>query len=881
MIQVPVELRRAARAGLATVCAACAATFLSACSGEDGDRIGVATGQTPDPVVLDIPIGYVKRALPVGDDGLLIEDDAREAIKFAPGADLFVRERASPSATERNITGEITQGMGDVRGLSSSYDGTRIVFSMREPLLDNVDEDEQPRWNIWEYNLETDVLRRVITSDLVAEDGHDINPVYLADDRIVFSSTRQRTMKAILLDEGKPQFDALTAARNEPAFLLHVMDNDGSNIEQISFNQSHDLDPTVLSDGRIVFRRWDDAGTNDAMNLYTINPDGTSLKLLYGALSHDTGTNGARIQFLQPQELPDGRILSLARDYIAPTLGGDLISIDTAGYVENTQPVLANAGMTGPAQEAATSNPVTTDGSFSAGGRYADAFPLFDGTDRLFISWTDCRVSVDDIIRPCTDTFLNDPNAVEAAPLYGLWIYEPEDGTQLPVVNPEEGIMFSDVVALQPRPFPPVPTAGLRGVDIDPNAIADDVGLVHIRSVYDFSGEDTAPGGVVNLADPARATVDDRPAGFVRIVKAVSEVDQDLVNVPRNAFGLARVLGMREIIGYAPVAPDGSVVTRVPANVAFQIDVLNAKGERRSGRHENWMQVRPGELLECNGCHRRDAGVSHGRDELFASINPGATTTGAPFPNSNPALFADFGETMALARARISCATNCAAITPDLDLVYEDVWTDPVAAGRPADEPFEARYADLETTPPVGQDCLQAWSSRCRVVINYEEHLHGLWSLPRVTLADDGVTVLSDFTCTGCHTPVDAAGMAQVPAAQLDLTDGPSADVPDNFKSYRELLFNDNEQEVVEGVLVDRLVEVGVDPDTMLPILEPVRVIAPIRNTAAILATGFFNQFEPGASHEGYLTAAELKLLREWVDLGGQYYNNPFDVPQD
>ena len=41
----------------------------------------------------------------------------------------------------------------------------------------------------------------------------------------------------------------------------------------------------------------------------------------------------------------------------------------------------------------------------------------------------------------------------------------------------------------------------------------------------------------------------------------------------------------------------------------------------------------------------------------------------APFPNTDPAIFADFGETMAEARGRISCATDCAAITPTVDVI--------------------------------------------------------------------------------------------------------------------------------------------------------------------------------------------------------------------
>ena len=45
-------------------------------------------------------------------------------------------------------------------------------------------------------------------SDTVEDEGHDIMPHYLPDGRIVFSSTRQRQSRAILLDENKPQYAA-------------------------------------------------------------------------------------------------------------------------------------------------------------------------------------------------------------------------------------------------------------------------------------------------------------------------------------------------------------------------------------------------------------------------------------------------------------------------------------------------------------------------------------------------------------------------------------------------------------------------------------------------------------------------------------------------
>ena len=93
------------------------------------------------------------------------------------------------------------------------------------------------------------MLRRVITSDVVAEAGHDVAPHYLPDGRIIFSSTRQRQSGAILRRRGQAaSFPGLDEDSQEPAFVLHVMNADGSDIHQVSFNQSHDLDPTVIVD---------------------------------------------------------------------------------------------------------------------------------------------------------------------------------------------------------------------------------------------------------------------------------------------------------------------------------------------------------------------------------------------------------------------------------------------------------------------------------------------------------------------------------------------------------------------------------------------------------------------------------------------------------
>ncbi|HSN71360.1 MAG TPA: hypothetical protein VLT59_07615, partial [Steroidobacteraceae bacterium] len=775
--------------------------------------------------------------------------DARDIDRFDVGANLYLRDRASASAADRNLTGDILGELGDVADIDVSWDGRKVVFAMRGPMLENVAPEDQPTWNIWEYDLDADALRRIIASDIVAEEGHDRFPHYLPDGRIVFASTRQRQSRAILLDEGKPQFAALTETRGQEAFVLHVIDEDGSGLRQISFNQSHDRDPFVLPDGRIGFTRWDNAlGTNE-MNLYRMRPDGADLELLYGAESHGTGTDGATIQFLSPQPMPSGRVLAVARPFADTEDGGDLIEIDVEQYVENTQPLRSNVGiLSGPAQTRLLPTDVRTVEGPSPGGRYASAYPLWDGTGRFLVSWTQCRLVEIDRIVPCTEERLAAPDLVPAPALYGIFIYDPANETQQPIVNPREGFFFSEAVAAEPRTLPPVILDGVAGVDLERELVDANTGVLHIESVYDFDGVDTTPDGIEVMRDPALTPPDERPARFLRLEKAVSQPDDDVFDVPGFAFGPRRGLGMREILGYAPVEPDGSIKIEVPANVALSFSVLDANGRRIGPRHATWLQMRPGEVRECQGCHDPGSDLSHGRADLFDGVNPCAPSTGVPFPNTDPALFADFGETMAETRTRISCSVDCAARKPAVDVIYDDVWTYEPTAGRPAAASFAFRYSDLRTPVPVAPACQTQWSAGCRIVINYLEHIQPIWELQRQVIDADGVTVLADNTCVACHIAPDA----------LDLTTAASALDANRVTSYMGLLFD--------------LTGNAGGLDGGVP-------TSPLIAGNALASSRFFERFAPGGTHAGFLSEAELRLITEWVDIGAQYYNNPFAAP--
>ena len=96
---------------------------------------------------------------------------------------------------------------------------------------------------------------------------------------------------------------------------------------------------------------------------------------------------------------------------------------------------------------------------------------------------------------------------------------------------------------------------------------------MNIRSVYDFDG--TPVVDIEAMADPLQT----RCRGIVRPALPAyreSRVDSGRRHCrPRGHgdFGVTTAFGMKEIVSYTPVEPDGSVMVKVPANVALQISV--------------------------------------------------------------------------------------------------------------------------------------------------------------------------------------------------------------------------------------------------------------------------------------------------------------------
>ena len=876
------------RARLVLPAAALGTMLVAACS-SGGGSVTIANSQPPDSQTTDFGIVYIKRTVPT------TQDDLRLRRSFVPQADLYLLNPTSTGGTEFNITSRVTAKAAkgtfyDLKDVDVSSDGTRVIFAMRGPLTPTQKDRDPPNWNIWEYVVATNDLHTILpTTDQTGTGSQYISPHYLPDGRILFATTRQVGSGAVLLNEGKPEFEAQTEDLDESAFVLHVMDATGLNLHQITYNQSHDVDATVLANGRVMWSRWDHADGNSGIHFYSSNPDGTDVQLLYGRGSHNTlssNPGGATscpagqdctVEFVKAREMPDGKVLALVRAFTNADYGGNLTIIDVKNYVENNQAFPDTPNNVGYstsvfAEQAATLNAVLTAVDttknipvISPGGRFSSAFPLWDGSGRILVTWSECRLQNPvGTILACTAANLATASlanaTLTAAPvLYSAWMLDPAANTFKPIVTPTEGVFVTDIVALQPRRAPPAFIADSYTVTTSP------VGVIDIRSAYDWDGAAWSGTGAGGIAAMAQTAADQRPARFLRLEKAVSIPDKQTLNFDRQtAFGAAGNY-MREILGYVPIEPDGSVRVTVPANVAFQISVVDANARRLFPLHRAWLQLLPGEVLQCNGCHLPPAQqnpvaggsfFSHGRIGLFASAWTGTTSTG-PFPGTQgtytTCLNADgSGETMAEALTGWNCGTSAnAAALPSVNVVFNDPWF----GGGAGNEPVLLSYDDPTfTTPlPTAQSCALpnggasgGWTANCRVIINYPTHIQPLWDKNR-----------GANTCVNCHAASTAA------TGYLNLADGASANNANQDNAYQQLL---NPFSVTTT-----------NPTTGATVTTVVRSQEFISGDA--LDSHFFQVFVTDATHIGLLSPAEMRLLSEWVDIGAQYYNNPFVAP--
>ncbi|MDQ6627757.1 MAG: hypothetical protein M3Z29_04800 [Pseudomonadota bacterium] len=867
----------------ATTCAVLISIINAGCSSGASSEANTLT------VAGDVPIAYAQRTN-------TIRMNPTNGAPSAAGGDLMIRDKSSASAIEHNMTTQFTQGNGDVTSPDVSYDGKKLIFAMRCPSSNTsmigTSKACTGSWNIWEYDMTVGGLtggtfRRITNS------GDDVDPSYLpAGKGFVFTSNRQ-TKSSINQALGH-SYKALDEYERETVFNLHTMDANGGNIQQITFSQSHDRSPTVRPNGDIMFSHWDHVAGRNHFKIFTAKPDGTNLFVLYGA--HSEGNS-----FLHPRDMdPAGKYAGFLTSDLMPLSrtneGGGLMFIDAAHYSEQNTPAATGVPGTG-GQVQATAQQLSIGGGLSKYGRISSPYPLWDGTNRVLVSFTPCEVSKKGVgVIPCSTLTpaemdrlsMNDRLTVDivkddlqqnVSPSYAIYMFDSVQQTMLIVAAPPAGKMNLHPVAILARTEPNAtePTA------VDATLASANLGLLEVRSVYDTDGlgrmgdgalaasdipagcttaiAKTAPSDpqdtrgqvadLVKIKDPANPAYHCAPARFIRAVRAIAPMAG--MSGMRSAIGETE-FEMQQVLGYAPIEPDGSFKLTVPADTPIGLAVVDTEG-RAFQTHTNWIQVRPGERRTCDGCHspRRGAAINSGA--VVNAIPAGARATMASAHLS--------GETMAATRTRL----DATRLVLSADMVSTDVWADTTKAGVTARPSVTLKYIgnpdpanDLGTAVPVNG------------IVNYPTHIAPLWS------RDRGAN-----TCTACHNDPD----------KLDLQSTLGGD--GRITSYNEVMIGDPVLDattglpltrIEEGVLVivrgPALVSTMASEGDALGLSRQSRLAEIVWGQRLMSDAGSLAAHpNPPASapdHSKMLNAAEKRLLAEWIDTGGKYYNDPFDA---
>ena len=196
---------------------------------------------------------FIDQPKPQGDQ-VIHQSIHRMGISATPGGRLLVLDGLSPGGTVSLLAPDKP---GSFWRPDLSFDAKRVLFCYKP--------HDAKSFRLYEIDITTSRTRQLTDSDY-----DDIDPIYMPDGHILFTTTR-----------------ANSYVRCGPFIYSYVLarcDADGGNVYLISNNSEPDFVPALMADGRIIYSRWEytDKPLWRIQSLWTVNPDGTNVNVFWG-----------------------------------------------------------------------------------------------------------------------------------------------------------------------------------------------------------------------------------------------------------------------------------------------------------------------------------------------------------------------------------------------------------------------------------------------------------------------------------------------------------------------------------------------------------------------------------------------------------------------
>lgn len=468
-----------------------------------------------------------------------------------PGGGLFVLENPGESMQCRPLAASQLPD-GSYMQPEVSYDADRILFAFcavpSVPNWDDVEAFRDRHYHLFEVRPDGSGLRQLTDGPF-----DDFSPRGLPNGKIVFASTRRGGFHRC----GRGPCDVYTLALAEP---------DGTHPHPISYHETHEWDPAVLADGRILYTRWDYVDRNAVhyQQLWTARPDGSAPMAYYGNNTFNP------VGVWEARQVPGSPlIMATAAAHHAMT-AGSIILVDRARGVEGQDPlrrltpdapfpesetfvVPSNWHAPGSPKEYATPE----EERRWPGHCYRTPYPL---SETVFLA----AYSFDPLI--------GEP-AANKTNMFGLYLADAFGNREL--IYRDLNISSLWPVPLRPRPRPPsIPEVRDDGLPGE--------GLIYMQNVYASN---------YNL-----------PAGSIKRLRIVQVLPKTTPNANDPTVGLANASPGKQVLGTVPVEADGSAYFLAPAHIPLCFQAIDERG-RAVQMMRSLTYLQPGERVSCVGCH--------------------------------------------------------------------------------------------------------------------------------------------------------------------------------------------------------------------------------------------------------------------------------------
>jgi hypothetical protein len=424
---------------------------------------------------------------------------------------------------------------GVIKDPCVSFDGTKVVFAWTK-------DSDGGGFHLFEIDVATKEIRQITRNPLDLKVG-DYEPCYLPTGDIMFNSSRSFGM---------------VSCHYNTIGNMYICNKNGDWLRKIGFDQEGTFYPTLMSDGKVLYSRWEynDRTRISCGGYFTMNPDGTRQTEYWGNQS-----DFPLVKY-HSREIPNsgGKIMGIAGDHLAP-YQGEIIVIDPQisrnNYMGSEN---ASIKLIAPVRKVPVDPSTVMSGNSGGAIKYIFQNPWPFDTANCLVSW----------------------RRAESEKIFKIYFFNQDASRELLAWDSKMSVCQPMVMDEHPKP----PTVNLQA------DYSKETGVFAVNNVYLGDGsKGIAEGKIVKL----RVIALDYRTNYSN----AQGVDGFATNPIGRAFTSWEV---KTLIGEIPVAKDGSACFVAPANTPLYFQTIDADG-RMVNTMRSYTTLMPGERFDCVGCH--------------------------------------------------------------------------------------------------------------------------------------------------------------------------------------------------------------------------------------------------------------------------------------